>query len=68
VNVKHLASTPVGMKVTCTAKLVECDGRRLVFEVEARDEMETIGEGRHERFIVNGERFVEKTKSKGASK
>lgn len=68
VNVKHLASTPVGMKVTCTAKLVECDGRRLVFEVEARDQMEIIGEGRHERFIVNGERFVEKAKSKGASK
>ncbi len=68
VNVKHLASTPVGMEVSCTAKLVECDGRRLVFEVEARDDVETIGTGIHERFIVNAERFVEKANAKGAIK
>jgi len=68
VNVKHLASTPVGMKVTCTSKLVQCDGRRLVFEVEAHDIVERIGIGTHERFIVNEERFTEKTKTKGESK
>ena len=68
VNVKHLASTPVGMTVSCTAKLIECDGRRLVFEVEARDDVETIGTGIHERFIVNAERFVEKANAKGTIK
>jgi len=68
VNVKHLASTPMGMKVTYSAKLVQVDGRRLVFEVQAHDDVEKIGEGSHERFIVNGERFVEKTKAKGDAK
>lgn len=68
VDVKHLASTPVGMKVTCTSKLVQCDGRRLVFEVEAHDDVEKIGEGAHERFIVNKERFEEKAKAKGGAK
>jgi len=68
VNVKHLASTPVGMKVTCTSKLVQCDGRRLVFDVEAHDGVEKIGEGRHERFIVNKVRFEEKATEKGEAK
>ena len=68
VNVKHLASTPVGMNVRCTAKLVRCDGRHLVFVVTACDDVETIGEGTHERFIVNSERFEEKAKAKGAIK
>ncbi len=68
VNVKHLASTPVGMVVTSTAKLVKADGRRLVFDVEAHDDIETIGEGKHERFIVNAERFEEKANAKGTIK
>lgn len=58
VNVKHLAATPLGQKVRATAELIEIDGRRLVFSVEAYDEKQKIGEGQHERFIVNLERFM----------
>lgn len=63
-NVKHLAATPVGMKVSATAELVERDGRKLVFSVRASDECGIIGEGVHERFVVFSERFTEKTYSK----
>ncbi|HZO72829.1 MAG TPA: thioesterase family protein [Ktedonobacteraceae bacterium] len=58
VNVKHLAATPLGQRVRATAELIEIDGRRLVFRVEAHDEKQKIGEGLHERFIVNLERFL----------
>lgn len=58
VNVKHLAATPLGQRVRATAELIEIDGRRLVFKVEAYDEKQKIGEGLHERFIVNLERFL----------
>ncbi len=63
-EVKHLAATPIGMKVKAQAELVEIDGRRLVFKVEAYDEKETIGEGIHERFIVELERFLGKVNKK----
>ncbi len=58
VNVRHLAATPLGQQVRAIAELIEIDGRRLVFDVEAYDEKRKIGEGRHERSIVNLERFV----------
>jgi len=58
VDVKHLAATPVGDTVTVTAELVEIDGRRLVFHVEARDSRQLIGEGTHERARVVLERFM----------
>src|SRR5712692_7227043 len=60
VNVRHLAATPLGQKVRATAQLIEIDRRRLVFKVEAYDEKQKIGEGQHERFIVNLERFMKK--------
>ncbi len=60
VNVKHLAATPLGQQVRATAELVEIDRRRLVFKVEAHDEKQKIGEGFHERFIVQLERFLQK--------
>lgn len=63
-NVKHLASTPIGMEVTAKAELVEVDRRRLVFKVEAFDERGKIGEGIHERFIIDNEKFQEKTDNK----
>lgn len=63
-NVKHIAATPVGMKVSATAELIERDGRRLVFNVTANDECGLIGEGTHERFVVNSEKFIQKTYSK----
>ncbi len=58
VNVQHLAATPVGMKVTCKSELVETDRNRLVFRVEAYDEVEMIGKGEHQRFIVSTESFL----------
>lgn len=60
VNVSHLAATPLGQQVRATAELIEIDGRRLAFKVEAYDERQKIGEGRHERFIVNLERFLQR--------
>ena len=63
-NVKHLAATPVGMQVTCESELVEIDNRRLVFSVKAYDEIGLIGEGTHERFIVQNEKFLAKTNAK----
>lgn len=65
VNVKHLAATPLGMKITCESELVEIDRRRLVFNVKAFDECGIIGEGTHERFIIDREKFMAKTNSKG---
>ena len=52
IDVKHLAATPVGMEVRAKATLLETDGRRFLFAVEAWDEKEKIAEGRHERFVV----------------
>ncbi len=60
VNVRHLAATPPGQRVRAAAELVEIDGRRLVFKVEAYDEKQKIGEGQHERRIVNLDRFMKK--------
>jgi len=64
VNIKHMAATPLGMKVKARAHLKEADGRRLVFAVEAFDEMEKIAEGEHERFVVGLERFMSKVAEK----
>ena len=63
-NIKHLAATPVGMKVWCETELSEVDGRRLLFKAEVFDESGKIGEGTHERFIVDNQKFQEKTYSK----
>ncbi len=57
--INHKAATPVGMKLTITAELIEVDGRRLRFRIEARDEVESVGEGEHDRVIVNWQRFLE---------
>jgi len=59
VNIRHLKATPVGMTITCTATLQEVNGNRLLFHVEA-DDIGKIGEGQHERFIINNQRFKEK--------
>lgn len=60
VNVRHLAATPLGQRVRATAELIEIDRRRLVFRVEAYDEQQKIGEGIHERFMVQLQRFLQK--------
>ncbi len=59
-DVRHLAATAVGCSVQARAELVEVDGRRLVFRVEASDDAGLIGEGSHERFIVDLDRFMHK--------
>ncbi len=64
VDIAHVSSTPVGMKVWCESELIDIDRRRLVFKVAAYDEKGLIGEGRHERFIIDIARFKEKTESK----
>jgi fluoroacetyl-CoA thioesterase len=63
-DVAHIASTPIGLKVWCESELVEIDRRRLVFKVEVFDEKTKIGEGTHERFIINNERFFAKAEAK----
>jgi fluoroacetyl-CoA thioesterase len=63
-DVTHNAATPVGMRVVATARLVGVEGRRLKFEVEARDEKEPIGGGTHERVVVNVARFDERVQKK----
>jgi fluoroacetyl-CoA thioesterase len=60
VDIKHLASTPVGAKITLNAEIINIDERRILFRVSAKDKIEVIGEGKHERFIINIPRFKEK--------
>ena len=63
-NVSHSAPTPFGMKVTCESELTGIDGRKLIFHVKAYDEKGVIGEGTHERFIIQNEKFQKKANSK----
>lgn len=63
-DVAHSSATPIGMSIRCESELVEIDGRKLVFKVVAYDECGKVGEGRHERFIVDGARFMQKTTAK----
>jgi predicted thioesterase len=64
VNVKHLAATPIGHEVRAEAEVTEVDGKRIVFKVEAYDEVEKIGEGTHERFIIDMSRFMGRVQKK----
>jgi fluoroacetyl-CoA thioesterase len=57
INVSHSAPTPPGMEVTVHVRCIEVDGQRTKWEVVARDEVEEIGRGTHERFTVNFDRF-----------
>lgn len=63
-EITHDAPTPLGMKVCCESELTEIDGRRLVFYVAAFDEKGKIGEGNHERFIIQNEKFQAKANKK----
>jgi fluoroacetyl-CoA thioesterase len=66
VEVRHLAATPVGMAVRARATLLERDGKRYLFQVEAWDAKEKIAEGRHERFVIPDlARFLERALKKG---
>lgn len=60
VNVSHIKATPIGMKVICESELIEVDGKRLVFNLKAFDEVGEIGNGMHERFIIDIQKFLSK--------
>jgi len=66
VNVSHLAATPIGMMVTFSCEVTGINDRRIQFRVEARDEKDKIGEGTHERAIVNVSRFATRVAEKKA--
>lgn len=66
IDMGHSAATPIGMTVTVDVKLVEVDGRRLKFRVTCRDDAEVIGEGFHERFIIDHGRFMSRVEAKKA--
>jgi predicted thioesterase len=63
-DVTHIAATPVGMRVRATAEVVKVEGRTVYFRVRAEDERELIGEGTHERVVVNVNRFDERVRKK----
>jgi fluoroacetyl-CoA thioesterase len=63
-DVRHFAATPVGLTVTATAEVTAVEGRTVTFRVEARDEREVIGDGTHQRVVVNVARFDERVQRK----
>lgn len=65
INVTHEAATPAGMEVSATVRCIEVDGKRTVWEIVARDEVEIIGRGTHERFAINYEKFSSRVQLKG---
>jgi fluoroacetyl-CoA thioesterase len=64
VNIRHLAATPIGFTVRTRAEVLEVEGRRVKFKVEAWDDLEKIAEGEHERFIIDMGRFVDRVEKK----
>jgi len=66
-DVRHFAATPIGMRVNATAELIAVDGRTLTFRVEARDDREPIGDGSHQRVVVNVARFDARVQKKVAN-
>lgn len=65
INITHEAATPAGMEVTAKVRCIEIDGKRTVWEVEVHDEVECIGRGTHERFVINYEKFSARVAAKG---
>ena len=63
-DVTHVAATPVGLQVTATAAVLRVEGRTITFRVEARDEVEAIGSGIHQRVVVSVARFDERVQRK----
>jgi fluoroacetyl-CoA thioesterase len=67
-DVRHFAATPIGMRVRATAELTAIDGRTLSFQVKARDDKEPIGDGTHQRVVVNVARFDQRVQRKVSTK
>ncbi|MGE0752564.1 MAG: thioesterase family protein [Variibacter sp.] len=63
-DVTHVAATPVGMRAMATARVLAVEGRKITFRVEARDEVDLIGEGTHQRVVVNVARFDQRIAAK----
>jgi len=63
-DVKHMAATPMGMEVRAVAELIEVKGKKLRFKVEAFDEKEKIGEGTHDRFVIESDKFMDRVNGK----
>lgn len=63
-HITHVAPTPIGMNVTCESRLTKVEGRKLGFELKVYDEAGLIGEGTHERVIIDGEKFQKKANEK----
>jgi fluoroacetyl-CoA thioesterase len=68
INVSHTAATPIGMNVTAFVELIEAENRRLTFRVTCRDEINIIGEGTHERVVINPEKFMRRVSAKRAAR
>ncbi len=66
IDVSHEAATPPGLEVTATVELIQVEGRRLVFTVEAHDGVDLISKGRHERFVINKKKFDARVAKKKA--
>src|SRR5262249_48643385 len=66
IDVRHIAATPVGMKVVASVRVEKVDGRTVTFKTEVKDEKEPVGDGTHERVVVNVEKFSERIKRKNA--
>ena len=64
IEIRHMAATPIGMEVTANAEVIEIDGLKIKFKVEAFDKKEKIGEGTHSRYIVKLSDFLRKAESK----
>jgi len=67
VNLSHLAATPPGLEIIARVRLVEVNGRNLVFEVEASDGVDVISRGTHERFVIDADRFTRRVADKAAA-
>ncbi|MFM2318655.1 MAG: hypothetical protein RLZZ215_1276 [Pseudomonadota bacterium] len=67
IDVSHEAATPVGLEVTARVELIAVEGKKLIFHVEAHDGVDLISKGRHERFVINKEKFDAKLETKKAS-
>lgn len=63
-DIRHVSATPVGMKVYCESELINVDGRALTFQVKAYDEKGLIGEGTHQRFVIDNDKFQAKAEKK----
>lgn len=68
VNIKHLSATPVGMTIRAEAEITETEGRRINYRIAAYDDAGMIGEGTHERFVINREKFMQKVETKNETK